>query len=252
MTLVNTTLRPGLLVGLKTAVRGGVKYDRVDLENDENVSKWTTTRTIDDPAEHERAVKARQQARQVITRVCSDTDFGLLCLQSNADLLEAAIEEARRIADEFNSTATRTRLSIRAITGTVAQDDARAIKEINGEIRSLIDDLASGVQNLDVDLIRETASRAANVSKVLTPSAQASVQIAIDTARQNANAVAKKIRDDGEAALIEIDALAIRQIRDQRTAFLDLSEPVEIRTPEAQGRVVELTRRCKHADETTA
>lgn len=241
MTLVNTTLRPGLLVGLKTSVRGGVKYDRVDLENDASVSKWTTTRTIEDPEEHDRAVKARSKARQIITRVCSDTEFGLLCLQSNADLLEQAISEARSIADEFNRTASHTRLTIRAITGKVADNDVTAIREINNEVRELIDELARGVETLDVERIRDVASRAKEVGKVLTPSAQASVQLAVDTARQNANAVAKQIRDKGEQALIEIDQLAVRQIREQRTAFLDLSEPVETAAPAYQARSIELS-----------
>lgn len=71
---------------------------------------------------------------------------------------------------------------------------------------------------------------------MLSPSAQASVQLAITAARD----AAKQIVKAGEAAEIEIDARAIRMIREQRTAFLDLSEPVEISAPVAQARSIEM------------
>ena len=62
-------IRPGMLVGLKTAIRGGVSYQKVDLqaptvEAGTQVARWETTREITDAAEHERAVHTRSRVRR--------------------------------------------------------------------------------------------------------------------------------------------------------------------------------------------
>src|SRR5262245_61966497 len=128
--MLNTsTLRPGLLVSLKTTITGNVRYRKETIEGEhittegEQKASWNTERTISDPAEHDAAVKARTVARTAITRVCSASAFGLLCPESKAADLEQAVREARAVADRFNSTATLTRLSVYVITGRVAADD---------------------------------------------------------------------------------------------------------------------------------
>ena len=79
------TLKPGVLVGLKTALTGGATYQRQDIDADHadgnggRVATWQTTRQIEDSAEYERAIVARSAARVAITRVCHATSFGLLC-----------------------------------------------------------------------------------------------------------------------------------------------------------------------------
>src|SRR5260221_4374072 len=98
MTLQAQTLRPGLLVSLKTSLDGNVKYRSVDIVADhvtaegERRAKWETERTIQDPAEYERAVKARSKARAIITGVCAPSSFGLLCPEFQRDKLTAAVE----------------------------------------------------------------------------------------------------------------------------------------------------------------
>src|SRR5262245_49180805 len=100
MTIQTSTLRPGLLVSLKSSVRGNVSYIRRDLENEEKMkdgsshSRWETERTIEDLKEHERAVETRTKARNVIGKVCAHSAFGLLCPDTNEKLLEEAIEES--------------------------------------------------------------------------------------------------------------------------------------------------------------
>ena len=63
------TLRPGLLVSLKTSVHGNVSYQRRDIINEASHSKWETDRVIADPVEHEAATKARNTARGMIAKV---------------------------------------------------------------------------------------------------------------------------------------------------------------------------------------
>lgn len=236
MTITTSTLRPGLLVNLSTSVRGNVKYERVELDTDEAHAKWETTRHIADLDENVRATKARSKVRSLVTSVCCDSAFGLLCPESDRDVLDAAVEQAQSVVDEFNIEASLSRLVLRVMVGKIAQDDVTAIKRINSEVRDLMIEMQAGIENLDVKRIRDAATAAKEVGGMLTPQAQANVQIAIETARSAARQIVKA----GEAAALEVDTLAIRKIADQRTMFLDLSDQVEISRPQAEARAIDL------------
>ena len=240
MTINTSTLRPGLLVSLKTSCRGNVSYDKVDLEHREtstgaDKAKWETTRTISDPVEFEAARKAQGKASSIIRGVCTPSAFGLLCPHEDSDLLEKAIREARDIVREFNSTANLTRVNVYVIAGKIAADDVEAVKAINSEIRELLETMATGLQNADVKVIREAASKAKQLGGMLSSDCEARVRIAIDTARS----AARKIVKAGETAATEIDAHAIRKITEQRVAFLDLSETDEVAAPQAEAVAVD-------------
>lgn len=62
-----STLRPGLLVSLKTSCTGNVSYTRADIEaghmteEGKKRAKWETERTIEDPIEHEAAIKVQSK-----------------------------------------------------------------------------------------------------------------------------------------------------------------------------------------------
>jgi len=241
MTFATSTLRPGLLVSLSVSSEGNVSYDKVDLENMRTnrgaaVAKWETTRTIDDPDELERARKAQSKARSAISSVCVHTAHGLLCPTADRDLLDRAIAEARNIVETFNSTANITRVRLYVMTGEIAQDDLSAVQAINREVADLLETMARGVNNLDVRVIRDAADRAKQVGGMLTPDAEARIQLAVDTARK----VAVDIVKAGEAAAMEIDRAAIRKITEQRTAFLDFGE-VQVAKPAAQARAVDFS-----------
>ena len=61
------TLRPGLLIGLKTSILGNVVYTKVDTEPDHPVegggrlARWETSRSVADTVEHDAAVKIRSK-----------------------------------------------------------------------------------------------------------------------------------------------------------------------------------------------
>lgn len=237
----STTLRPGLLVSLKTHLTGNVQYQKTVLEaakKDEQgreIATWETQRVVADPDELERGKVARGKAGTLVRSVCAHSAFGLLCPESDAEELEKVIAEARKVADEFNATAQLSRLTVYVLTGRIAPDDVEAVKAINSEIRELMQDMAEGIQSTDVKVIREAANKAKQLGAMLTPNAEARVQIAIETARK----AAKQIVKSGEAAAIEVDRMAIRKITDMRTSFLDLGEDVEIAKPAEQGRAVD-------------
>jgi hypothetical protein len=233
-----STLRPGLLVSVKTSVAGNVSYRTFELEQDhititgERRARWETERTITDPQEHESALKARSLARSAIQTVCAHSAFGLLCPEVNADKLAAAVAKARDIADAFNRTAQVTRLSVNVLVGRIAPDDVEAVRAINSEIRDLMDVMANGLADLDVQKVREAAGKARSVSAMLDVNASDRVAKAIEVARKAAREIVKA----GEAAEVEIDQTTIQRIVECRTSFLDLDDAIEVQAPEAVGR----------------
>ena len=237
-----STLRPGLLVSIRTSLIGGVQYDKQDIERDHldddgnRVAKWQTERRIAAPEEFEAAKRIQNKTRSLIATICAKSAFGLLCPDSKTLALEAAVTEARRIADDFNRKARNTRVYFYCITGRIAPDDAEAIRAITGEMRDLITDMMAGVKNLDAKAIRDAANRARSVGQMLSPQAQERIQEAIETARSKAREIVKA----GEQAAIEVDKKVVRRLTELRTAFLDLDEGQTVAKPKASRRAVDL------------
>lgn len=224
-----STLRPGFLVVVRTSIRGNTSYVTTDLgttvtADGAEEARWETNRLVRDKAEQERAVKARALARSAIQTVCAHSDFGLLCPQDKGDRLDGAIAKAQGIVDEFNDTSELTRISFNVMCGTVAPDDARAIRAINSEMRELIEDMQRGINSLDVDAVRKAANKATSVGKMLETGAQETVKKAITLAR----AAATEIRKAGDVAAVEIDQATMQRLTEARLAFLDLEEAGQV------------------------
>jgi len=245
-----STIRPGLLVSLKTSIKGGVSYRKTPLEVEQvegvvpteeekraEKARWETERTITDAVEHEAAVKARSKARAAITGVCTASAFGLLCPAERQADLDKAIAEARKIADDFNSTAQISRVTVYVIAGRVAGDDVEAVRAISSEVRDLLSDMEDGVRRLNVEDIRKAANSAKEVGAMLSDDMKAKVEVAVEAARS----AARKIVKAGETAATEINSKLIWQIQAARTQFLDLDEVKEVQAPEAgEGRALDL------------
>lgn len=238
-----STLRPGILVSLTIKISGNVSYKTKDIERRHKIgdgaerARWETERTVENVAELRRAEKVRSAARQLISKTCARSSFGLLCPDAWQGDLHANIAQARRMAAEFNSRARCTEVGVYAIVGRVAQDDVEAVRAINSEVRSLMQEMTEGLKDLDVDRVREAAGRARSVGMMLSEEAAGRVREAIDAAR----ASARKIVKAGDAVSAEIDKEAIKQISRARTSFLDLDEKrVLPARPRSVGRAVEL------------
>jgi hypothetical protein len=242
MAITSNTLRPGLLVSLKTTVHGNVSYQRRVIEADHVVNggakraSWETERTISDPEEHEAAATARSKASSLVRAICARSAFGLLCPESSEPELEKAIAAAREVAEEFNNKARLSRVTVYVITGRIAPDDVEAVRAINSEVRDLLAEMSEGIRNLDVKAVRDAAGRAKNLGSMLSPDAEARIQIAIEAARS----AARKIVKAGEQAAQEIDRVAIKRITEARTAFLDLEDAREVATPQETSRALDL------------
>ena len=237
------TLRPGLLVSMQTSIKGNTHYRTEEIEFQHDTgdgglrARWETTKTIADKKEHEDAIKQRTKIRGLILSVCSQSAFGLLCPNDREADLRDAIVQARKLTEEFNSTAQVSRMAVNVIFGRIAQDDVEAVRAISGEIRSLMDDMQTGLKALNVKQIREAAAKAKEVGKMLTPEANERLAVAIDVAR----ATATKIVKAGESAALEIDRQAIARIDMARTAFLDMADDGPgFQNPGATGRNIDL------------
>lgn len=239
MTSTSTTLRPGLLVSLSARITGGVRYDRKDLDAEKaavvageqsEITRWETTKVIDDVAEYDAAQEARNKARRTIASVCVASDFGLLCPSSREFDLMRAIEEARRIAREHNATARRSFVGVYTITGRIAADDAEAARAISSEVKGLLDAMQKGVTTANVKEIRDAANRARTLGAMLTESAQAKVNGAIEQARAAAREIVKRVEKSGEQAAAVVASLKLDEIETAKFAFLDLDEQKAVET----------------------
>lgn len=239
MTSKKIVLQPGILVSLRSSVSGGVSYDRTDLDADapsndgQATSRWETRKTVQDQAEHDRAMKVRGEAVSGIRKLCVVSSFGLICPTAREPELAAAIAAARTVADEFNATALYTRISIRALRGHIASTDEEAAAAIAEEVRDLVDSMSAGISGLDVERIREAASRAAKLEDLLVEEQAKVVSEAVKAARSAARQIVKRIQNDGESAAVVLSDIKRGAIEQARLTFLDVEDaaPIADATP---------------------
>lgn len=253
-------IRPGLLVSLKSSVTGGITYQRVDLDAAEiacpdctngpddapteraacktcggkglvsssdgrEVTRWETKRVIDDKAEHAAAVKCRSAALAAVRKVCGATSFGLLCPADQEGALDAAIAAARALVDAHNASARSTRVSVFALKGRVASDDAEAARAITSEVAALMGQMDAGIKAFDPEAIRAAANRAREIGAMLSDERREKIDAAIEQARRAARTIVRRVQKEGEDRAAVLQDIQRGQIDSARIAFLDLSEP---------------------------
>jgi len=103
------TIRPGILVSVKTSHAGNRSYQKKEIERphrtDDGVerSRWDTVRIVFDPDEAKEASQVASRARYLITRLCADTAHGPLCPMDRREELYEAIKEARQRVHEWRA-----------------------------------------------------------------------------------------------------------------------------------------------------
>src|SRR6516162_6992395 len=206
-------IRPGLMISLKTTVKGGVSYLREDLtegaetrSDGKAVEKWETTKIVEDPAEHQRARKTINKARSIIAKVCITTAFGLLCPEEREAELNTAIAEAKKLISAHNATATFTHVRVYCLKGRIASTEEESARAIGEEVSALLATMNQSIDKLDVEAIREAATKAKQLEEMLGPE-----------------------QAEGEAAAIVLKDIARGNLEKARIAFLDFEE----KAPEA-------------------
>lgn len=223
------TLKPGLLVSLKTSLRGGITYERVDLEksggteDSPKVEKWNTTKVTIDPVEAERAVKVRGKLRSLISGVCVPSNFGLLCpVAKEAELIEA-IKESREMAALANAGFVNTRVAVFVMVGRIAESDAEAARAVASELRDLFDEMESAITDGDVVRMRAAANKARPIVKMLDNGAAGKATAAIAEVRETATEITKRLTKQ-ESIATYLTEVKLRALPEAREAFLDLDD----------------------------
>lgn len=230
-----TTIRPGILVAVRTTVTGGVAYKRDDIAPDEapavaandtsaTVEAWRTIKVTTDAQEHARAISIRALAKYEITKLCMDTSFGWLAPEAVEPELNAAQARARAMVDEFNATAKYTRIGFGLLKGRVAASDEEAVRAITAEIGGLVATMNTAIDKLDVDAIRAAAGKAASLAAILGDEEQKTVTAAVEAARKAARMIVKRIAKGGEPAAKVMADMQRGALERARIAFLDLDE----------------------------
>ena len=224
-------IRPGLMISLKTTVKGGVSYLREDLtegaetrSDGKAVEKWETTKIVEDPAEHERARKTINKARSIIAKVCITTAFGLLCPEEREAELNTAIAEAKKLISAHNATATFTHVRVYCLKGRIASTEEESARAIGEEVSALLATMNQSIDKLDVEAIREAATKAKQLEEMLGPEQAEAVAGAVEQARKAARAIVKRVQNEGEAAAIVLKDIARGNLEKARIAFLDFEE----------------------------
>ncbi len=226
-------LKPGFLVSLKTSLQGGVAYQRVDLDADKPdgdpaaIARWETTRRIDDPDEHKRATKARSAARALIESVCVKTAFGLLCQESKGAELDEKIQSAQALIDAHNQAAHSTHVRVYVLRGRIASTDEEAVKALSSEVREVLEDMQAGIRRVDVEKIREAATRARKLGAILDAEQATKVNRAVEAARDAAKQIVKRIDVDGAEAVRAVAEGMSGPIEQARFAFLEIEESIQ-------------------------
>jgi cell division septum initiation protein DivIVA len=241
-----SVLKPGLLVSLKTTIKGGVNYQRVTLEPEHQVgdgtrARWETKREIENAAEFEQATVTRSKARSLISAQCCASSFGLLCPISKEQQLMDAIAEARETADRFNAGAA-SRVEVYVMVGRIAQDDAEAARAIAAEVRELMSAMQAGIASASPETIREAANKARALGAMLSPDVAGKVSEAIEQARRAAREIVRRIETAGEDAATVVAQLNVSKIEAARFCVLDLDDDgAPIETSSAPARSVDLS-----------
>lgn len=236
------TLRPGFLVALKTSVKGNVRYEYTDIEPEhltkdgQQLARWETSRSVADPAEHEAAKKIRSKVCTIVRAVCVRSSFGLLSPEKSADALDSALTEGRRLVDVFNTTAKVTEVRVFILVGRIVPDDLEALRAISSEASDLLALMAEGIKTLNVESVRDAASRARDLGRMLSADAQTRIGTVVEEAR----AAAREIAKSGEQAAAEIYKQTIRNIDEARLCFLDFDTAAEVAAPVEEARALDL------------
>jgi len=222
------TLKPGILVSLRTCLKGNVKYYRTDLDakrdGEAAINSWQTTRYVEDLPELERATQARSKASNTIRAACLKTSFGLLCPTDQEPALDAAIRAAESIVSDFNRGAQHSRIAVYVLRGRIAENDSEALRAITAETRDLLDAMMGAIQSADPAAIRDACNRARQVGAMLDNRAQDAVNAAIKAARSAARKIVAEVEKRGADAQAVLAELNLQPIQTARFAFLDADD----------------------------
>ncbi len=235
------TLKPGLLVSLKTTKRGGTEYAREDLaskkEGAAKIDEWKTTKKVTDPKEDDRAAKLRSKLGGLVRKVCVPSAFGLICPVSKETELREAIAEAKVGAAKFNTEARTVQIGVFCLVGRIAETDQEATRAIRDELRDMIAEMQGFIEAGAVEKARDSASKLLKMGMVLDEKTQGKVKRAVEEVRQIAKDAIKKVTEGGVTTAEAVAGIKFKAVEEARFAFLDEGgEVVQSQAPATDAR----------------
>jgi hypothetical protein len=182
------------------------------------------------PEDVERAIKARGKASSLVRAVCVPSSFGLICPLHKGAEFDEAVKEAKQIVDEFNRTAEWTKIGIYVLKGEIASSDEEAIRAISSELVSLVEEMQTGIDKLDVKTIRDAANKARKLQAALGDEQSKILNEAVVQARTAARQILKRIEKEGERIDVVMGDIKRNELDRARAAFLDYSESEEVQS----------------------
>jgi hypothetical protein len=224
------TLKPGLLVSLKTTMRGGVEYVREDISDKKEgvtkVQEWKTVKRVANIKEYEAASKLRSKLGGLIRKVCVPSAFGLICPVSKEQELRDAIAEAKEAAARFNTKNATVSIGIYTLVGRIAETDQEAMRAIKDELKDMLAEMQRAIQGGAIEDAREAASKLLKMGMVLDEQTQGKVKRAVEEVRQIAKEAIKKVAEGGVTTAQAVANIKFTALEEARFAFLDEGETI--------------------------
>lgn len=243
-------LRPGYMIALASRMKGGIAYETTHEESQQDGStltqEWSSKKTVFDTEEFDRAVKVRGSALYQIRKLCVKTPFCLLCPEANEADLDAGVIIAKMLCDDFNASSTFTKIGLYVLKAKLLGDDEQTARAIAGEMRDLLTEMGQAIQKMDPVAIRESLTKANELSQMMVEEQQEKVSVAIELARSAAREITKTLKNKGSTAVKVVSdyKLQLLAVEEAKKVFLDFEEPevlaVEDEAPGVQVRDLDL------------
>jgi hypothetical protein len=176
----------------------------------------------------------------MISRVCARSAFGLLCPTDKANALEDAIAESRALVAAFNKQAKATQVSVYVLKGKIAETDQEAAEAIADELKGLLGEMRNGILMADVDAIRDAATTALQMGKMLDEQTTRKIGAAVEEARNVASEIRRRLAEEADTVAGYVQEVKLINLSESRFAFLDTDEVGEAPKVEAVVRAVEV------------
>lgn len=233
---MSVKIRPGILVTLSTSIEGGIQYERIDLKAERAddgalIEEWETQKTTEDPEEYEEAVKVRQKVRSLVKSCCVWTPFGMICPHDEVANLDRAFREAAERVEAFNADAQTCRVVYRSLRGEIAEDQVESIQSIREHVGALVSEMQSALRDGDVASIRDCASQATQMGRLLEQDSDARGLLgrAVKAARSAAREIVRKVEKQGDSLVSVLNEANLSAVSQARFVFLEadaLERPV--------------------------
>jgi hypothetical protein len=242
-------LPPSIVVCGSVEVLGKVRYRRLDQKSKvlgeegqirtKEVVK-TSKKVITNVDEYDKCQKLASELRYAVRKLAQATILGPVCPPDKEPELDAAIQDARTRAREFNESAVSHMIRVAYVKATISSDDEAAAREFTYDFQQYLGDMKVALESLNVKNIRNVASQMQSTLRGLSamiPDTERSIlQEAINNAREQAKMIVEEVGAKGRTIASVKEELNTSAVDSARMTFLEYEV-----SPELQNLTIEDT-----------